>query len=223
MVLFGAVSTYLLLKKQAELNRSIVSLSKELQDNKEALSQATDQINEGNLLRVQLQDELEGYKSKLSKAEKKLDQFREYARLIRTRMDNAAEMNEALASRNRDINSKLIRAELENQELRQKFEDPTFLKQALRELGAGQKKTPVRPAPKNQPARKPVVKKKAVTRTFQRVLMLPQDQRRVLPAQPQPAAPVDGNAGFMVRDGQSTVQGVVDIRVLPAEPTAVKS
>jgi hypothetical protein len=216
VVLFGAITTYFLLKKQAELSASIDKLDKELQDSQTALSKANDQIDEGNLLKSQLQEELQGYKSKLTLAEKKLDQYREYARLIRDKMNNAAEMNEALAGRNREINNKLVRSELENQELRQKFDDPAFLKQALKELNARDKKAPRAPASKKQPARKPVRKKPAAKNVPRKILKLPQDERTLLPV----ATPAEGNEGFVIRDGKSTFSGLVDIQVLPAEPAA---
>ena len=204
VVLFGVAVTLMLLKKQAELSASIAELSKELQDTQVSLKKAEDRIQEDSLAKAQLEEDLEDFKFKLSKAEKKLDQFREYARYIRNKMDNATEINEALASRNRDINERLVRMELENQELRLRFRDPAFLRQTLRELRSEKRKPQQKPAVPVRPSRSPILKK-TVTKT-------------VLPAE----RPAEANEGYLIRDGQSTIMGLVDIRVMPAETVSAR-
>ncbi len=216
MALFGVVSSVILVKKQAEMSAAMTKLQKDLEDSQSALKKAQEEIQEGNILRSQLKEQLQDFKGKLATAQKKIDQYREYALLIRDKINNAAEVNEALATRNREINSRLVRVELENQELRQKFEDPDFLKQALRELRFKKAPASAPAAPRARASKKPVVKKPSPSSrpAPRRILALPQDQKRIIPVVPEQEP---GNGGFIVRDGHSTFEGIVDIRVLPAD------
>jgi hypothetical protein len=192
---FGILKSLELLRENERLSHSVAFLTSELEGAKKEIAGVKSDLSQSRMINAQLEDDAAELKGKLAKTESKLAQFQEYAVILRKKYGEVLVMTKSLDETNRQMSGQLLRLNLENQEFRVKFSSEKGLKEAIRELKQQKRKT------KARPQRTPASKKK--------ILILPSfSKQKIESVKP-------GNQGFLVKDGRSTIESLVDIRVEP--------
>lgn len=191
--LFGIYKSLELLSENSRLGHSVSFLTTELEGAKNELKAVRSDLSESRMINAQLEDDAADLKGKLTKAQTRLAKFEEYAILLRRKYGEVLVKAKELDEANRRMGERSLRLNLENEGFRMKFSSEKGLKEALRDLRRQKRASKKRP---------PAPKKK--------FLVSPP----VLEVRPEPvAAPEAGNQGFLVKDGRSTIEQLVDIRV----------
>lgn len=193
--LFGIFKSLEFFKENARLSHSVAFLTSELEGARTEFNEAKSQLTESRMVIAQLEDDAQALKNKLVKSSSRIAQFEAYTDLLRKKYAASLEIAHRLDENNRQLNDRLLRVNLENQEYRMKLSSEKGLREALREL----KKPPV----KTVKTKRGKVQKKGY-------LTLPSGTTSANRSEALPSA---GNQGFLLKDGRSTIEKLVDIRV----------
>jgi hypothetical protein len=226
---FGFYKALELTEKNAALGFALAEAQEKVTAAQRELTSTQSRLSDMLVLQDQLTGEVDLLKGQVVARDKKIAQFRGYARLAKDRIVEVSEANMTLVGRHREMTERMMRLSLENEELRARLSSPDGLKRALKELRTSRRARPERP-------RKTAVipeKKRVISRPAARPTARPAAMPTAEPAARPTAEPVtssgaepaaertaessDGNEGYLIREGRSTFFGVVDIEVRPAE------
>lgn len=199
--IFGLYKSLELLKKNISLTSSIGELDKELTVVSASLKETKDSLGESQQRNARLEDDINSLGVNLSNTEKEVQKQQRNASILFEKLNEATDANDALVARNEEMEDAFIRMSFENSELKKKFSSVSELKKAIRELKVAAAK-----AKKGRLAEK---QKKQVPRSAK--------AKAKVKTKDASEAQSPGNRGFVVKDGQSTFQGIVNIEVLPVE------
>ncbi len=192
---FGLYKSLELLGENARLSRSVSFLTSELEGTRSELKETKSKLSESSLVNSQLENDLAEIKGKFAKVQDKLSQYHQYTALLRGKYSRVLELAKTMDDQNRQMSEQLMRLTLVNQEMLFKLSSEKGLKDAIRDLrGQTRKRKVVGQRPR------PVAPKKTTALT----------QVQPPASAPEPAS---GNQGFLVKDGRSTLESLVDIRV----------
>lgn len=206
--LFGIFKSLELSKRNADLHASMDLLQGKLNQTEFSLKEARSFVGEVSLKNARLESEVSFLNEKLSRKEKEVSEQNAQISLLMQRFRETAQVNLALLDQHNSMSSRMVRVELENAEMKKKLSSVDELKKAIKELKAR----------RNLVARETrLVQKK---RTGQRapVNKAPASKKRTIFGPPQSSDDLkSGNEGYVVRQGKSTYEGLVEIRVIPTE------
>ncbi|MDD5019857.1 MAG: hypothetical protein PHS61_05505 [Candidatus Omnitrophica bacterium] len=196
---FGVYQSLTLWRQNEDLTGQLNRLQIDLSAAQLSLNQTRTLLSGSYQKNAQLENDVVLLKTRLDRAKKELDEQKQKIGSLIQHLHESREVNEFLRARNTDVSDQYIRLAFENQEMKKTLSSIAELKKAIAAL----RKKPVR----RVPAKKAVRKSQAA----------PQPRPRVA-AVPPPAVDRDleGNEGFVVKDGESTLLDLVDIQVVPA-------
>ncbi len=207
---FGLYQSLTLMRKNSYLLEEVGRIQIELSATQLGLNQTRTLLNETFQKNAQLENEVVLLNSRLARARQELGEQKNKINALGNVIQQARRVNEFLVARNQEMSQQYVRVSFENQEMKKTLSSIPDLKKAIAAL----RKKPVRPAPaKNKQVRKKSVPVKAVNPKKTAKAKSP----ATVVLQPAPAdQTLDGNEGFVVKDGESTLLDRVDIRVTPA-------
>ncbi|MFB3919587.1 hypothetical protein BU251_07965 [Candidatus Velamenicoccus archaeovorus] len=207
--IFGLYQSLALMHKNSYLFEQLGRLQIELSATQLGLNQTRTLLTETYQKNTQLENEAVLLNSKLARAKQELEEQKNKINSLGNIIQQARRVNEFLQARNQEMSEQYVRVSFENQEMKKTLSSAAELKKAMAAL---RKKPARRAASKNKQAGKKVAPVK-----------VRQPKKKVLVVNPKPAVtppvPADqateGNEGFVVKDGESTLLDKVDIRVIP--------
>ncbi|MDD5138619.1 MAG: hypothetical protein PHG72_07330 [Candidatus Omnitrophica bacterium] len=207
---FGLYQSLTLMRKNSFLLEQVGRIQIELSATQLGLNQTKTLLNETYQKNAQLENEAVLLNSRLARAKKELGEQKNKINTLGNVIQQARRVNEFLVARNQEMSEQYVRASFENQEMKKTLSSVPELKKTIAAL----RKKPARPAvAKNKQVRKKSVPAKAERPKKKAKAKSPK------PVAPQPVVPadqaLDGNEGFVVKDGESTLLDRVDIRVTP--------
>jgi len=208
---FGLYQSLALMHKNSYLFDQLGRLQVELSATQLGLNQTRTLLTETYQKNTQLENEAVLLNSKLARAKQELEEQKNKINSLGNIIQQARRVNEFLQARNQEMSEQYVRVSFENQEMKKTLSSAAELKKAMAAL---RKKPARRAVPKNKQAGK----KKAAP------VKVRQPKKKVPVVNPKPAVtppvPADqgseGNEGFVIKDGESTLLDKVDIRVIPA-------
>jgi uncharacterized membrane-anchored protein YhcB (DUF1043 family) len=203
IALFGFLKSLELATRNVVLTNSLGVLKTKLDKTQVSLDSAKQALSESYLKSAELEGRLAVMDKKLNQQARDIKGYLGKISDMSVKLQYTARANASLYAENKGITNQLLRTRLESQEMRTKLSSITELKKAIKEL-----KVKIRQEKKSRKIQ-PAIQKKAVQE--KKVLMLPAQEEIM-------EQPFEGNAGFLIKDGKSTFEGLVDIRVVPAEP-----
>ncbi len=207
---FGLYQSLTLMRKNSYLLEEVGRIQIELSATQLGLNQTRTLLNETFQKNAQLENEVVLLNSRLARARQELGEQKNKINALGNVIQQARRVNEFLVARNQEMSQQYVRVSFENQEMKKTLSSIPDLKKVIATL----RKKPVRPASaKNKQARKKPVPVKAVKPRGTTKAKSPATV--VLRSAPADQA-LDGNEGFVVKDGESTLLDRVDIRVIPA-------
>ena len=199
---FGLFESIKLIKQNGELKEESDQLTLELVTTKNTLDQTRQSLAESKAWNSELTSEMTVLKAKLAKREEENQEIVARLTALSKEIKEVGDANASLAIDQDQLKSEYLRLEFENSEMKQKLSSLQGLKQAIKELKLKAKKGPIH---KKQPQAVVVKKPLAVTGIQRARDLQPSEQ------------PLGGNKGYLIKDGRPTFEGIVDIRVVPAE------
>lgn len=194
---FGIFKSLELTFRNVVLGRSVTQLKSELDTAQVALKASRQALGESYFNNAELEDRLAQMDTKLNKQAENINGYLAKISLMSEKLQETAKANVVLYASHTEIANQLMREKLDAGEMRKKLSSITELKKAIKEL-----KARLRRSRRADPVAV-VVKKKNMPE-------FPESKEIV-------GEPFKGNAGFLVKDGKSTFEGLVDIRVVPEE------
>jgi len=194
MSLFGFYKAWELQNKNTILSKEVSGLKIDLIATHKDLKQ-TKIKNEG------LEENLNVLGTKFARAKQEIEKNKKSIVFLSEGLKDAKEINDFLAMQSHGIAEQAVRLKFENDEMKKTLSSVSELKKAIAKLRnkpkAKNERINRRPAPKKQKAGKKNVK---------------------LPVAPKPSdVALEGNQGFVVKDGKTTLIENVAIKVVPAE------
>jgi chromosome segregation ATPase len=206
---FGLCQSLTLMRKNSYLLEQVGRIQIELSATQLGLNQTRTLLNETYQKNAQLENEAVLLNSRLARAQKELAEQKDKINALGNVIQQARRVNEFLVARNQEISQQYVRVSFENQEMKKTLTSIPDLKKTIAAL----RKKPVRQAPaKNKQARKKPASVKAARPQKTVKAKSPAAVPQAVPADQT----LDGNEGFVVKDGESTLLDRVDIRVTPA-------
>lgn len=200
--LFGIYKSVELATRNAVLSHNLNTLKTKLGATEQSLKATRQSLGESYLKNAELEGRLMVLDKKAAEQAAAIKGHLRRIEDLTVKLTHTARANASLSGQNKEINARLFREKLEADEMRHKLSSVVELKKAIKELRVSLKQA----KKKNKPVVKRPAKKK--------ILEMPQEKAVVPDTE-------DGNSGFLIKDGHSTYQDFVDIRVIPAEPAAV--
>jgi len=196
---FGFYQCMVLLHKNNDLSGQMDRLQIELAAAQVSLNKTQVLLGESYLKNAQLDNDRIFLRRRLARVQQQLTEEKQRIMNLAGHLLDTRKTNEVLYSRNAEMSEKNLRLSFENQEMKKTLSSVSELKKAIASLRKQAKRHVVaRSAPKSRPK--------------------PQPQRKRVPVRPSPQdAYLDGNQGFLLKDGRSTFADLVDIRVIPVE------
>jgi len=207
---FGVYKSVDLFQKNGELQATLGKTEEELSFTKKSLSA-------NRAARIQLEEDLNAMQIKMDQKEKEAkDHLRQIAELTK-KTQEAEQADAAMSSIYSAMSDQIMRLEFENAEMQRKLSSVHELKKAIKDVKVQSHKAAVR---SKKVVGKKVIKRREVLKQSPRVsLPEPTIAPVVLPAPgPQTSSQKETrNEGYLIKDGKSTFEGVVEINVTPAE------
>jgi chromosome segregation ATPase len=203
IALFGIFKALVLLKDNIDLNRAVGRLTLDLQSSETNLKQTRAALSDTYMKIASLDVDLGDAKSKLGIKEKELKGLFGYNKQLTQQLKKISAAYENVSEANKDMQDRALRTELENSEMRKKLSSVDELKKAIRDL-----KAKMRQERKKKSAAPPVKGK------------LKEKEKLVAPPLVSHPLISEGNMGYFVKDGKSTFEGTVAIKVVPVEATS---
>jgi hypothetical protein len=209
---FGMYKSLQLLKKNVDLNQSLNGAKLELAETQISLKQTEDHLRESDIRNAELKKDVQTVTVRLAKAEEGLFTYQKKLEQLNVKFREVAESNASLEAQNSQARDQLIRVEFENGEMKNKLSSVVELKRAIKDLRIKARKEKQRASSGTsffwfQAPRPAKAGKKAIEKPVEKPII-------------KKPLELEGNGGFLVKDGFSTFQKMIDIHVLPAEPTA---
>ncbi len=213
IALFGIFKSITLLKHNMELNQAVGRLTLDLETTQSTLKETKQALSDAYLKNSELEGGLKDSQAKLEQKEEELKNSIAHIAQLTEKLKEVVGINEDLSRVNADIQDRTLRTELENSEMKKKLSSVDEMKKAIKELRIKireeKRKKRVKVVPqKKQKEEKPV----------------PVQPPKPLLQQSEPlhAAKISldntlGNKGFFIKDGKSTFEDLVDIRVVPMD------
>jgi chromosome segregation ATPase len=206
--LFGIFKSLELSKRNADLRASMDLLKGKLSQTEFSLKEARSFIGEVSLKNARLEGEVSSLNKKLSKKEKEILEQGEQISLLIQRFKETAEVNLTLLDQHNSLSSQMVRLELENAEMKKRLSSVDELKKAIKELKARRSLV--------QQEKRLIQKKGAVREAL--VKKAPAIKKKIFFGPPKSSDDLtSGNEGYVVRQGKSTYEGLVEIRVIPTQ------
>lgn len=208
---FGVYKSVDLFRKNGELEVTLGKAEKELSFMKESL-------NANRVVRIQLEEDLNAVQVKMDQKEKEERELLRQIKELTAKTGEAEQTDVAMASIYSAMSDQIMRLEFENAVMRRKMSSVHELKKAIKEVKIQKQKIAVR-SKKN-------VKKKALKRrkVLSQPLRVPSPEPVSVPVSiSEPVVnktvsqEITCNEGYLIKDGKSTFEGVVEIKVTPAE------
>mgnify|MGYP001427327861 CR=1 FL=1 len=193
---FGILKSLELTTRSVILGRSVTQLKSELDIAQVALKASRQALGDSYLNNAELEGRLAKMDAKLNEQAMNIKGYLVKISLMSEKLQGTAQANVVLSASHTEIANQLMREKLGVQEMRKKLASITELKKAIMEL-------------KKSLGRSEKVRPDAVAKK-KRMLGFPGAKEIV-------DEPLKGNAGFLVKDGKSTFEGLVDIRVMLEE------
>jgi hypothetical protein len=208
---FGVYKSVDLSRKNGELEVSLKNAQEELSITKKSLS-------ENRAARIQMEEDLNVMQIKMDQKEKEAkDHLRQIAELTK-KTGEVEQTDAAMASIYNAMSDQIMRLEFENAEMRRKLSSVHELKKAIKNAQIQRHKVIVRS--KKAVVKKEIKQRKVLKKPSRMSLFQPTIAPAVIPAPvTNEIAPQKEtrNEGYLIRDGKSTFEGVVEINVTPAE------
>ena len=217
---FGIYKSLDMLKKNNDLEYTVKGLQGELE-------QTTQQLSKSEIKNSQLEADLNGLRIKLGKAEEELKSNQERIAFLGEEIKENKQVNTFLMARNNEMSDQYIRMEFENSEMRKTLASIDALKKAIADLRKRPRSKTINKKSEPQKIKKVTVKRQAIKKQPEEKKIAKQEvivEEIALKAVSQELPPdisLNGNRGFVIKDGQSTLQDLVDIKVVPVEANVV--
>ncbi|HAJ56428.1 MAG TPA: hypothetical protein DCL35_01515 [Candidatus Omnitrophica bacterium] len=200
--LFGIYKSLELGTKNLVLSNSLSALKTELNMTQASLAAARQSLGDSYMKNAELEGQLALMDKRLDRQAEDIKGYVGKISFMSAKLAETARANAALYAENKGIANQSIRAKLETQEMRNKLSSIAELKKAIKELKVRiSKEKKLKPA--SPSGQKKMARKNKTFALFARKEIIRQ--------------PIVGNGGFLIKDGRPTLNGVVDIRVVPAE------
>jgi septal ring factor EnvC (AmiA/AmiB activator) len=197
--LFGIYQSLVLFRQNMVLTGRVDRLQIELSATQLSLNRTKTSLSASYQKNAELENRTVFLKTRLDRAKSELGEQKQKIGFLLARLHESRTANEYLQTHNAQTSEDYVRLSFENQEMKKTLSSIVELKKAIAAL----RKKPRRRAPKEETVRKP----KPAAASKPRVQM-------TVPA-PVADSDLDGNVGYVIKDGQSTLSDLVDIRVVP--------
>ena len=218
MAVFGVYKSLDLSRQNAALKTSLDETNHKLAQTETSLKETKDTLRERFFENAKLDGEVRTLKMKLEDKEQENQGYLQQISLLTQKIKEAGRINVSLLEQQNTMTGQLMRLGFENAEMKKTLSSVQELKKAIRDLKI-RKKNASKQAETAQSVKKPAEKK--VEKQAEKKYLF--DRRKEEATETAPK----GNAGFFVKDGRSTFEGLVEIRVIPeesgAEPSAEPS
>ncbi|MFH0940736.1 MAG: hypothetical protein V1840_02645 [Candidatus Omnitrophota bacterium] len=192
IALFGIFKSVTLFKRNLGLTHKLGLLTMDLDIAQTSLNKTKTALSDSYMKSAELEGNLNDIETKFSKKEKEAEELLNTINKLSQELKEASDFNEDLSEANKELRDRSLRIELENSEIKNKLSSIQELKLAIKELKIKMRmekqRKPKQPGPPVKNLFKPVV-----------------------------LSPTEGNMGFFIKDGRSTFDEIVDIRVVPVE------
>jgi predicted RNase H-like nuclease (RuvC/YqgF family) len=192
---FGILKSLELTARNVALSHSVTQLKSELDITQTALKASRQALGDSYLTNAELEGRIAKMDARLNEQAMNIKGYLAKISAMSQKLQETAQANVMLSASRTETANQLMRERFMAREMRMKLSSITELKKAIKELRVSLKRSP-----RAKPA---AVRKK-------RMLELSEPKEIV-------DEPLKGNAGFVVKDGKSTFEGLVDICVVPEE------
>ena len=201
---FGIYQCVVLLKEKNSLQKSFNELEDKYTVTVATLQQTRQELEQSYGRIAELEGQAVSLKTQLAVSRKEAAVYRQRSAFLSEKVNQAMRLNDELAQESQQGIQQILRLSFENEEMKKKLSSLDGLKKAIRDLKkqmrqrkqVGKKPPQKRAAPLAEPAR--------------RILLKP-------PEIPQDKLTTAGNEGFVIRDGKSTLENLVNIEVVPVD------
>ncbi len=203
---FGIAKSFELLKKNEKLDRSMSELKVELtqasstlKETNAVLQDLKASMREANYKNDQMEGQIKVLESKLTKRDKEIATYADNLALFSKKLEEASGVNKSLAAKNSQMANQMVRIEFEKIEMARKLSSIPELKNRINQL---RKHSRV------------ITRQRQLAQEAKRRGLKYSEFQQMLDNSP------DGNRGYIVRDGESTFQDLVEIKVMAADEPA---
>lgn len=209
---FGMSKSFILLKQNTNLESSLENTQGELTQTQASLEDTQKSLAESSAAKTKLEGEVNTLKTQIAQNEKEIQtQLGQIAQLT-GKVQETAQVNVALLEEHNALTDRTTHLELENAEMRRTLSSVSELKKALKAL-----RTKIRGVVLKKET-KVVKTKKIVVSPKPAISSVPKEA--VVTNKEAVVTNEAGNNGFLVKSGQSTFKGSVEIQVTPVESNA---
>ncbi len=202
---FGIFKSVELSVRNAGLNKSMRALERELVLSQKSLAATRNVLGESYLKNAELEGRLIAMDAKVAVQARDIKAHIAKINALSSKLQETARANAFFSARNKEIAHELLTEKLDADEMRRKLSSVVELKKAIKEL-----RVKVKSAIKSERAEA----KKAIVAQPER--------KEPLNFEPQkPLEPVEGNEGYVIKEGRSTYAGWVDVSVVTSGPVII--
>lgn len=202
-----------LLHKNSDLSGQVDTLQIQVASLQVNLNKTQNLLSESYVKNAELENDAVFLRKRITRIQAHLAEERKRIIALGQHLYETVRTNEHLYSRNEEMSQHNLRLSFENQEMRKTLSSVSELKKAISALRKKTKRSPaVRPVVPVRKTKSIALRPKAPVRSPEPVEPVPE----ILPD-----ATLNGNLGFIVKDGHSTFEDLVNIKVIPAETAGV--
>jgi septal ring factor EnvC (AmiA/AmiB activator) len=202
---FGIFKSVELSVRNAGLNKSMRALERELVLTQKSLATTRNVLGESYLKNAELEGRLIAMDAKVAVQARDIKAHIAKINALSSKLQETARANAFFSARNKEIAHELLAEKLDADEMRRKLSSVVELKKAIKEL-----RVKVKSAIKSDRSEA----KKAIVAQPER--------KEPLNFEPQkPLESVEGNEGYVIKEGRSTYTGWVDVSVVTSGPVII--
>lgn len=202
---FGIFKSVELSVRNAGLNKSMRALERELVLTQKSLATTRNVLGESYLKNAELEGRLIAMDAKVAVQARDIKAHIAKINALSSKLQETARANAFFSARNKEIAHELLAEKLDADEMRRKLSSVVELKKAIKEL-----RVKVKSAIKSERAEA----KKAIVAQPERKEILESEPQKLL-------EPVEGNEGYIIKEGRSTYTGWVDVSVVTSGPVVI--